>query len=121
MDNNGSTLTPLIVAVRLGNLNAVDMLLKADAKVDQKDSSGKTALDWAREIMKKEGDLNKKAVCEKMVRMLDPSQSSQPSDKNKVNIEGLDIFTVLQENSKGKVSEDSAVESLISSKDRGMV
>ncbi len=47
--------------------------------------------------------------------------SSHSSKENKVNIEGMDIFTLLQENSKGKVSEDSAVESLISSKDRGMV
>ena len=40
------TLTPLIVAARLGNLDAVDVLMKNGAKLDQKDSSGKTALDW---------------------------------------------------------------------------
>lgn len=39
----------------------------------------------------------------------------------KIKIKGKNIYGVLQENSQGKVSEDSAVESLISSKDRGMV
>lgn len=43
---DASTLTPLIVAVRLGNLDAVDILMKNGANVDQKDSSGQAALDY---------------------------------------------------------------------------
>lgn len=61
------------------------------------------------------------ALMEQLAKIGDKIPSFQPSDENKVNIDGMDIFTILQKNSKGKVSEDSAVESLISSKDRGMV
>ncbi len=43
--NVAATLTPLIAAVQLGNLDAVKMLIEAGVDLNQKDSLGKTAFD----------------------------------------------------------------------------
>lgn len=58
--NKAATLTPLIVAVRLGNVEAVKMLLDKGVDVFAKDSRGITALDWVEQSIQNTSDENKR-------------------------------------------------------------
>ena len=51
---NGIGFTALIMAIQNGNTSTVEILIKAGAKLDVKEDGGYTALDLAKDKLKKE-------------------------------------------------------------------